>query len=551
MIGTVARHRMVGGVVLASILLGGATLPAQCIGTPEVYGWDVWWSANREDFIRWRAEPGGEYDRGSVSRLTPAETRAHVVPVLVAALANGDALVRDAAALALGRCGGPSEVAPLSRVLDDGNRLVVASAILALGLLSQPAADQVLAKMLADPSVSTRDRGLAAIALGLSGGEDARKPLFDELGARKPTSVEACRMLGGALWAGADLPQPRADRTPLAACLLQRALENPLMTSSPVRSIGVAALAKIRDPGSLQFVMTELASPNAEIRAAAAVAAGRVVRADEGRSVRALIGALRPEATPWARYMMLIALGRIGGPEAVKQLVQEADYPESQHRGFAMLALGIAGALNVGPRFRDEILSNTRERLKSALAIALGLMNDAAADPVIERLVLDGNSNSEVAQHALSFFAMRRNRDSAPFLVRILETTRVPCVQDRAAIALGAMGAVEAQPALVRLLLGGSDGVKPSAALALGRMSDRGALDALLALVVGAGVSGTTRAAAISGLGILAQRDDASTLSRVSIDSVYDPMNDAIDEVCWRAGRARVIYEPHGARRRK
>jgi HEAT repeat protein len=544
-------HRAVRGVVLASILFTGATLPAQCIGTPEVYGWDVWWSANREDFLRWRAEPAGESDAGRVRRLTPAETRDQIVPVLVAALGDGDASVRDAAALALGRCGGPSEVATLARALDDRNRLVVAAAILGLGLLSQPGADQLLATKLADPAVSARDRGLAAIALGLSGGETARKPLFDGLGSRRPTSVEACRMLGGALWAGADRPEPRTDRTPLAASLLQRALDNPVMTSGTVRNIGVAALAKVRDPGSLQFVMTALASPDAEVRAAAAVAAGRVVRADDARSVRAVIAALRVEATPWPRDMMRIALGRIGGPDAVQQLVKDLDQPESAERGFVMLALGIAGALEIAPRFRDELFSNTRERLKAALAIALGLMNDAAADRLVERLILDGNSNAEVAQHALSFFALRRARDSAPFLVRILETTHVPCVQESAAIALGAMGAVDAQPALVKLLLGGPDGVKPSAALALGRMGHRGALDALLAAAIGDGVAGTTRTAAIAGLGILAQRDDASMLARASIDSVYDPANDAIDEVCWRAGKARIIYEPHGSKRRK
>jgi HEAT repeat protein len=531
------------GMIAAGAVLGAASpLSAQCNGTSEVYGWDLWWSANREDFLPWRAPPSSERYAGGVRPPAPEEIRAAVIPVLLAGLEDRDARIRDAAAIAIGRCGDARDVAALTRALADPNHVVAAAAIIGLGLISQPSADEVLIRMLGSTETGTRDRGLAAIALGLSGGESGRKPLFEELGSRRPTTLEACRMLGAALWAGADVRGGESDRSPLAASLLQRAIDNPAVTSRALRSIGIAALAKVRDPGSLQFVLAAVASSRADIRAAAAVAAGRVVRAGDKKSVNALVAALASEGAPWPRRMFLVALGRIGGPDAVGQLVQELEHPDAQHRAFAAIALGIAGALEVAPRFREELAGNASDRAKGSLAIALGLMNDAPSDPVLARLLADAGTSGELAQHCLWFFALRRNRASVPLLVRVIETTRVPCVQDRAAIALGAMGAVEAQPALARLLLEGPLVVKPSAALALGRMGDRGALAALLEAATADRVDGT-RAAAIEGLGALAQRNPWSPLARTCIDSVYDPQNDAIDEVCWRGGKARIIFD--------
>jgi HEAT repeat protein len=525
-----------------SVLGNAAPLSAQCIGVDEAYGWDLWWATNCEDFVPYRAAEPSDHDGAAVRAVSADDVRNVVIPVLLGALKDGDARVRDRAAVAIGKCGDAREVPELLKMLSDRNRAVVAAAILGLGLLAQPAAEEALARMLANPQVQTRDRALAALALGLSGGVDARKPLFDDLGTRYSHPIECARVLAAALWAGADKKDGNNDRTPLAARLIQRSLENPAVRDRAFQNVGTAALSKTRDRGSLPFVLGALADRREDIKAAAANAAGRVIRADDKKSVAALIRALRSEAAPWPKRMMVIALGRIGGPEAIKELAPDLDHADPQHRAFTVLALGIAGARELAPRLRQELMGFTADRNKGAIAIALGLMNDEAAGPLVAELLARKNSGGDLTAQCMWFFALRRSRDAVPLIQGTMENTRVQCVHERAATALGVIGAVEAQPLLVKLMREEPSEVASAAAVGLGRMGDRGALEALLRIATSASEVDTTRAAAVAGLGVLAQRDPWSAFARVSVDSPYDPQNDAIDEICWRAGKPRIIY---------
>jgi HEAT repeat protein len=182
------------------------------------------------------------------------------------------------------------------------------------------------------------------------------------------------------------------------------------------------------------------------------------------------------------------------------------------------------------------------DRWKAAFVIALGLMNDEATDSIVAQLLDRANSHVDLTGQCMWFFALRRSREAIPLIQRTMENTRVQCVHERAATALGVIGAVEAQPLLVRFLREGSTDVASAAAVGLGRMGDRGALEALHRIATSANEPDTTRAAAIEGLGVLAQRDPWVAFARVSVDSIYDPQIDAIDEVCFRSSRVKIFY---------
>ena len=128
--------------------------------------------------------------------------RSEIAPVLFAALKDGERQLREAAAIALGMSGDSRDVDALAALLGDKDRAVVEAAILGLGMLRAPKAEEALAKILRDEAAQERRHGIAALALGLSGGEAAQKPLFDGLGTGKSDKIESCRMVGGALWAG-------------------------------------------------------------------------------------------------------------------------------------------------------------------------------------------------------------------------------------------------------------------------------------------------------------------------------------------------------------
>jgi HEAT repeat protein len=506
--------------------------------------WEVWWENNREDFLVPRGVTPGETTGDAYSAaprgLTAHEIRTQVMPVLLKALKSTDQQVRSSATIAIGRAGGGGETDILVAALSDSERTVLEGAVVGLGLLLDPRAEQALAKVLADPSRTARERGLAALALGLSGGDDARKPLFENLGAEldssggsrvKAGNLEAVRALGAALWAGADRKDGNTERSAITASLIQRALVNAPVKDRHFLGIGSAALAKPRDAGSLQFILASLADSRSDLRAGAAIAAGRIIRPEDKKSVQTLINALAAEGDVFPKRMMLISLGRIGGPDARKQLVTELDAQDRQHRAFAALALGISGATEVSPKLRKELEAANDESLRGALAIALGLMHDPEAFKLVADMTKK-NGSPELLSHLMWFFALNQSRAGVPIVEAVLTNTKVPELQAAAALALGLLGAPESQPVLSKLLTeAGTITVKGAAATGLGRMGDRRALEALVKVIENPSEQDLSRAFAVVGLGILSQKNPWPPFSRVTIDSNYDIRHEAIDEM--------------------
>jgi HEAT repeat protein len=504
--------------------------------------WERWWYANKDDFLVARAvlapDVVGDAYTGTLAAPTEQEVRTKVIPVLIGALADTDHSVRTQAALALGKVGDWREMRTLVAALKDRERGVVEAAIVAIGLLGEPAAEAAIRDVMNDTTRTARERAIAAIALGYSGGDDARAALFDRLGttvdaegrSRVP-AIEAARLLGAALWAGADRKDRASDRSPLVAAILQRALSAPQLKDRVILAIGSAALSKPRDPGSLEFVLRGLADSRSEIRAGCGIAAGRVIKADDRRSVRALTAAIDAEADPSSRRLMLISLGRIGGPDARKWLIEEMDGNLRQDRAFAGLALGVSGATDLASRLRREFETASDDSLRGAMAIALGLMHDPEALKLVSE-VARTKGNPELLRHLMWFFALDRGRGSAPMVKRILDESRTSEVHDAGCLALGLTGEIESQNILIRQLSSDAPArLRGSAAIGLGRMGDSRAIAPLVA------IAGTThepqlvRAAAIAGLGILCQKDPWPPLSRVTIDSHIDVPHEALDRI--------------------
>jgi HEAT repeat protein len=504
--------------------------------------WEKWWELNKEDFLVPRAilapDRAGDQYAGTLGAPLEAEIRATVIPALLDALKEGDHQTRAPAAIALGKAGDWREIRTLAAALNDRERAVAEAATLALGLFGEASVEPPLRDLMNDATRSSRERGLAAIALGYSGGDLARSVLFRDLGATSDAeghariaSLEADLVLAAALWAGADKRDGNGDRAPLAASNIQKALSVSTVKDRQVLGIGTAALSKTRDPGSLLFVLKGIADPKADVRTGAGIAAGRVMKADDRKSVIALINAMSSEAEQMPRRMMLISLGRIGGPDARKRLVAELDAGQRQDRAFAALALGISGASDLAPRIRKEFEGASDDTLKGACAIALGLMHD----PEAFRLVADAvrtKGNPELLRHLAWFFALDRGRGSAAILETILAESRIADVQDAAAVALGLIGSLESQNVLIKHLgAGASVSIRSAAAIGLARMGDRRGVAPLLKTLKNTAEQATVRGAAATALGILCQKNPWPPFARVTIDSNYDIENEAIDRI--------------------
>jgi HEAT repeat protein len=515
---------------------------------PDYYGgWMMWWSTNREEFfspISPAAASKPAY-AGNVKLVTPETCRETIVPLLLGGLKDGERQIREAAAIALGMCGDGRDADALIALLGDKDRAVVEAAVMGLGMLSSGEADKALGKIVLDATDSERKRGLAALSLGLSGTEEAGKPLLDGLGSGKSDKLEACRMLGAGLWSACDGADGKPDRCALVASQIQKALTNQDSKRRKLLSMGVAALSKPRDQGSKKFVLDMLVDPRFDVRAAAAIAAGRAFKPDDKASVNALIKALADEGHTLPSRFMIISLGRIGSPDAVAHLKKEVASGEKIRCAFAALALGIAGAVDLAPKFRQDLTGPTDERMRGAFAIALGLMKDQKAFASIAQIA-QGKPNDELLTACVWYFALAQNPDGRAVLEKIAGQSRVTRVQEAAATALGILGATESQPFLSQLLQNkGAEPARKAGALGLGRMRDQGALEVLLKVAKADG-SVAVRAAAISALGMVARRTEQLPFARVAIDAYYGIQNEAIDEVATRVGSLMKTTEEGG-----
>lgn len=504
--------------------------------------WEKWWICNKDDFLVPRAvlapDVAGDQYSGALGPPIEQEIRSAVIPLLEEALKDADHQVRAAAALALGKAGDWREIKVLIAAASDRERSVSDAAILALGLLGEGSVEPTLRDILNDTTRTGRERALAAIALGYSGGDLARAVLFDQLGATSDVegrgriaSIEAARVLGAALWAGADKKDGNPDRSILAAPLLQKALSAPALKDRVVLGVGSAALSKTRDPGSLQFVLRGLGDTRADVRTGCAIAAGRVIKAEDRRSVQALITAEGAEAEQMPKRMMLISLGRIGGPDARKRLLAELDSGLRQDHAFAAIALGISGATDLAPRLRKDFEAANDDSLKGALAIALGLMHDPEAFKLVAE-VARTKGNPDLLKHLMWFFALDRSRGSAAVVEPILAEGRVAELSEAAAIALALVGSLDSQALLIKhMTSSGPVTLRAWAANGLARMGDRRGVAPLMKLIKSPGEQQVVRAAAVAALGFLCQRNPWPPFARVSIDSNFDLDNEALDYI--------------------
>ena len=516
---------------------------------PDFYGgWMMWWSTNREEFFSETNLPiaGSRPVYSESLRLVSAEEcRTQIIPVLHRCLKDSEREVRDAASIALGLCGDERDVGPLIEVLGDRDRAVSEAAVMGLGLLRVPEASGVLGKTLSDTTMGERKRGLAALALGLSGVEAAGKPLLDGIGSGKSDKIEACRMVAAGLWCGADSSDAKQDRIALAASQIRKALTNQESKRRKLLSMGTAAFSKVRDPASLLFILEMLRDPRFDIRAAAAIAAGRMIRQGDKAHLQVLIDALVDEAHTLPTRFMIISLGRIGGPEAIKQLMKELGSGEKMRCSFGAFALGIAGASEAASRLRQMLSAPTDERMKSAFVIALGLLKDRQTFGTVTAAA-QVKADNEFHAACMWFFALSQNPDARPILEKVVAESNVAETQEAAATALGLLGAVESVPVLTQLLLGkNTDATRKAAAIGLGRMRDHRALEALIK-VANSDVSVTVRAAAVSALGEVARRSFRPPFSRIAIDAYYGLQNEAIDEMATRVGSLMRTTEEGG-----
>lgn len=380
---------------------------------PLVDGWDRWefWFEHEKEFLfRGAVEfppaavaADGRYGRSSLTRHAVME---QAVPRLLRALAAREPELREAAALALGRIGGPEAGAALRSTVADPVGEVRQAALLALGSLGDGEGLSCLAEVFSDRTRPAGERAIAAVALGLAGCAESRSLLAGYL----EWNLDADRVQGeeekvllGALFGAGVLRAPELTRL---LCESVAELEAVAAASSRrVRTVALHALGASGDPAARPFLAERLFCGDAPIERAAAQALGRL--GDRG-ALPALAARFAAGGDLETRLFCLLGAGRLGGPSAhvFLESAREEARRHRQLRAAWALAVGLCRGPGLGDieselRTRpggEAVSASVRrdeERYRGALALALGLFGDVRSEEALEAVLAPEGSDPD------------------------------------------------------------------------------------------------------------------------------------------------------------
>ncbi len=510
--------------------------------------WETWWANNKEAFLRlgerMRQESGvvtpGSNDVPGADAPTPEEERREtdeqvreaLVPLFVDLLADESFEVRTAAAIALGKTADARGSRPLrTAAVKDDHRDVRDSAVLGLGLCGQQADIPFLYEVLTEQENNARHRSFAAFALGLIGGEDAAAALLRFLDGRTgPDGTTLVYRENGELTASTFVALGlTGDERVLP--VLREALESD-RNDENVRAFVVLSLGRMADRESLARVGQVLRQEkDAGLRRSAAIALGRMATGDDMDAVDALFDALRSDIDPVTRQFAAMSLGGLATDPIRARLRGMLPKADRMDRPFLALALGMAKDMRSALALHAALERESDESTRASYCIALALMGDVDATPLIERQLAEKGRIWLQGYAALSLGMLGSTR-SAPLLRERLADENDARLRANLAVALGLLHDRRARTYLVETLRG--DGPlydRGGAAMALGVLRMSRAVPDLLDVARDKKQMDLVRAFSVVALGLIADTSAVPKLARFAVDHNYTLTADPLNEV--------------------
>lgn len=509
----------------------------------EFGAWAMWWEYNKLEYLTphqlslWSFPATGDHARPAFESQIAA-IRKSFVPLLVGALEHRDANVRSAAAVALGRIGGPDSVPHIERLLTDPDVDVRHHAILALGATCSSEAAAILihiaehgtAATESKERISRRAPALALVALGLLR-QQCKDPGLDEIVARiaRTRRGEDRNLVEEAAFMYATLA-PCAE---LESFALEVAQEK--NGDAGVRARAVECLRRSTDRETLSKVQHVLSGNRLDLRRSAALAMGGV---SNPLATPALMTAYELESEAMTKSFLLISLGKQGGAAARDFLLKTLNKCESPQRRWCALALGILAHRSEDPLIGDAIRAAARlEKARDAQAaywIASGLAHDSQALAEV-RDGLVRATDPRQRMYAATALALIGGDEASTILRERRTEETAPLVQVAIVQALGYIGEHTDAAAMLETL---AHLREPSLqGLAAVAMAFHGSSEALRGLSELARIdtgSSVRRAAAIDGLGMLLGKAPPLELSQISRSSnftVFDEFENDLFQV--------------------
>ena len=448
-----------------------------------------------------------------------------------------NSLLQQHAAELLGRLRDNRAVEALLTALDDPISYVRAISAKALGLIGDSRAADSLVRLLSENKAAVR--AAAAEALGSINAEEVIAPLINALGNTHVSVREAA--------AQALICQlhPNINKFLLELIRGRR--------SPKVRGRGIWILSQRRAPDTAQAIITALADPEADVRAAAAQALGSF----EAAQVEDALLAMLSDANAAVRASASATLGQIKSRTAVEPLISLLSDPEQEVLDAAATALRQIG----DARMADAmiLLLTTAHGIALQEAIyALGELQDERALTILtsislgrnERVELDWRSR-QAAQQALKLYKLppSEKRLSSSFKSLRVNFGGIDYVETGTTYALSGAGISHRtevfvtsprEDVLARAIkdLNGEDSnLQSIAADKLGKLSGDEAVDALLATLGKVDCSGCGFRHIVDALGRISDARAVNHLIAFAARSVEECSDNSIGGVANALGK--------------
>jgi HEAT repeat protein len=318
-----------------------------------------------------------------------------LLPVLIESLDDQNALVRRAAAIALGASGNAASVPPLLRRMDSEEETIEVrqAAATSLGKIGDVAALPSLRRLAGHATPGLRQSALLALTDSALAASVDRVPyaiqLLDDRALAATERARAATLLG-------SLRDPRGLGPLIEALRDPPSLSEPPRLPDPARLQGQArtyaqrlrslhnvpahaarALGALGDPAAAEPLIQALTDRNAFVRAASAASLG-ALRARQ--AVPSLIRALEDDEAS-VRRAAVQSLGLLGDSAAVPPLLGSLRDANPQVRLQAALVLGALGDARAREGLMLAVEQDSEPRVRAAAKAALSKLDRAAPTP--------------------------------------------------------------------------------------------------------------------------------------------------------------------------
>jgi len=474
--------------------------------------WEHWWALNKFRYLSLAAERLDVSRRakrlaGEAGDGTPTLVDPTLPGIFRDAVRDANPDVRASGVIALARSRTKGATARLVEIATkDDSSDVRAMAVIGLTMVGGPEAFLALYPILEDEKQPLAVRNLAAVGVGATGGEDASALLAKYLdldGAsrrRNPASTVASAYYGLGL-----------SGDPAAIPLVTRALKEP--GGQPiVRSFAALAAARLEARDTLGLLFKAVSQPNVSMRRSAALSLGWILGPGDAQGVAKLQVVAATNTDPGTRRFATLELGRTRSSAIRSWLLDGFPKARPVDKPYVAIALALQGDASVAPALREALIEDEfEESLQAAYSIALGILGDREAVPLLEKEVLKRRRKWSPGYAALGL-AMIGSRDSVKVIRERLAKTTDPKLETNLRFAMGLLRDTDAENALIERL--GDDGsvyTRATAAMSLGLLRLTRAQAALRGVAT-AGDAGVLRAAGVSALGRIAATDETPLL---------------------------------------